>query len=77
METYWKDGNNNIWYLCPGHKPLSRSPQETESFEGAFGSNSRAVYATTGAVIATLPRDLILDEALAAARMLILAHRRD
>jgi hypothetical protein len=72
METYWDDSGNNLHYLYP----VDPADLHPNAFFGAFGSNSRCVYTVNGNEIAFLPDDLILDEALAAARMLILAHRR-
>lgn len=73
MDTYWRATNNSLHYLHPAN---SRNPLNGE-FYGAFGETSRGVYTHNGSMIALLPDDLILDEALAAAKVLIMANRRE
>ena len=72
MDTYWEDNGNDLHYLYP----VDTTDAHPNAFFGAFGSSSRYVYTSIGNTIASLPDDLILDEALAAARMLILATIR-
>jgi hypothetical protein len=70
METGWTTNGNNTWYL----KPVVNS-RTFHEFIGAYGARTGSVYGADGRIIATLPSDLILDEALAAAKTIIMLNR--
>jgi len=44
-------------------------------FIGAYGPHTCAVYARNGNVLQYLPDNLILDDALAVAKIIIMTHR--
>jgi hypothetical protein len=45
-------------------------------FIGAYGNRTHTVYAGNGSSIGILPSDLILDEALAAAKTIIMLNMK-
>ena len=74
METYWRK-DKVVHYL----EPVAATGWDPESFYthfGSYGECTRNVCAPLGRVISCIPDDLILDEALAAAKVIIMANRR-
>jgi hypothetical protein len=69
MKTRWKHNGNNLHYLIQ----VPRSPRP--DFIGAYGQDSGAVYRRNGTTIQYLPDNLILDEALAVAKIIIMTER--
>ena len=69
MDTEWTDGDN-VWYLR-----LKPRGVDKHEFDGAYGAYSRCVYRRNGTQIQTLPDGLILDEALAVAKIIIMTER--
>jgi hypothetical protein len=70
METYWDTPTVGLLFLW------EKGPRSL--YIGAYDSHRRAVYTRDGGSkpVAVLPDDLILDEALAAAKVIIMANRR-
>lgn len=68
MNTKWTD-RGNVVYLVPVPTP------DKHRFLGAYGPHSKAVYRQNGSKIQYLPDDLILDDALAVAKIIIMTDR--
>ena len=68
METKWRDVGN-VMYLVPVPTPGQ------DNFIGAYGPHTKTVYRQNGTHIQRLPDDLILDDALAVAKIIIMTDR--